>query len=149
MIEARGLSKRYGEVKAVDAVTFSVGRGEVVGFLGPNGAGKTTTLKMLSGLLYPTAGEARVLGHTPSKRERDFLRDARVDVAAFWRHLGKPLAHSTDGTAWVLGAGAADRAAALRSLEAPDFTLPDRDGRPHTLSAHRGTKVLLVSWASW
>ena len=85
----------------------------------------------------------------PAGRERDFLRDARVDVAAFWRHLGKPLAHSTDGTAWVLGAGAADRAAALRSLEAPDFTLPDRDGRPHTLSAHRGKKVLLVSWASW
>ena len=48
--------------------------GEVVGFLGPNGAGKTTTLKMLSGLLYVTCGEARVLGHVPSKRERDFLR---------------------------------------------------------------------------
>ena len=45
---------------------------EIVGFLGPNGAGKTTTLKMLSGLLYVSGGEARVLGHVPSKRERDF-----------------------------------------------------------------------------
>jgi ABC-2 type transport system ATP-binding protein len=62
------------EVRAVDAVSFDIDGGEVVGFLGPNGAGKTTTLKMLSGLLYPTSGEATVLGHVPSKREREFLR---------------------------------------------------------------------------
>ena len=85
----------------------------------------------------------------PAGRERDFQRDGRIDVAAFWRHLGKPLAHGADGAAWVLGAGAADRAASLRSLAAPDFTLPDRDGRLHSLSEQRGKKVLLVSWASW
>src|SRR5690242_4166115 len=62
------------DVRAVDAISFDIGAGEVVGFLGPNGAGKTTTLKMLSGLLYPTGGDATVLGHVPSKRERDFLR---------------------------------------------------------------------------
>jgi ABC-2 type transport system ATP-binding protein len=71
----RGLVRRkHREVKAVDAISLEIEAGEVVGFLGPNGAGKTTTLKMLSGLLYPTSGEARVLGHVPSKRERDFLR---------------------------------------------------------------------------
>ena len=61
-------------VAAVDALEFRVAAGEVVGFLGPNGAGKTTTLKMLSGLLYPSAGSARVLGFEPWARERDFLR---------------------------------------------------------------------------
>ena len=72
---AKGLFKRqWRDVRAVDSISFEIGAGEVVGFLGPNGAGKTTTLKMLSGLLYPTGGEARVLGHVPSKRERDYLR---------------------------------------------------------------------------
>ena len=62
------------EVQAVRGVDFEVEPGEIVGFLGPNGAGKTTTLKMLSGLLHPTSGKARVLGHEPWHRERDYLR---------------------------------------------------------------------------
>jgi ABC-2 type transport system ATP-binding protein len=72
---AKSLVRRESrEIKAVDGVGFDIEPGEVVGFLGPNGAGKTTTLKMLSGLLYPTSGEATVLGYVPSKRERPFLR---------------------------------------------------------------------------
>jgi ABC-2 type transport system ATP-binding protein len=66
--------RRHRSVQAVDQISFAIEPGEVVGFLGPNGAGKTTTLKMLSGLLYPTSGNATVLGHIPSRRERDFLR---------------------------------------------------------------------------
>ncbi len=62
------------EIPAVDGISFDLAPGEIVGFLGPNGAGKTTTLKMLSGLLYPTAGEVTVIGHVPSKREKAFLR---------------------------------------------------------------------------
>ena len=68
------VKRKYKEVKAVDGITFEIGAGEVVGFLGPNGAGKTTTLKMLSGLLYPTSGEGSVLGFTPSKRDKNFLK---------------------------------------------------------------------------
>jgi ABC-2 type transport system ATP-binding protein len=66
--------RRYDTVRAVDGIDFSVGEGERVGFLGPNGAGKTTTLKMLSGLLHPTAGEVRVAHHVPQRREAAFLK---------------------------------------------------------------------------
>jgi ABC-2 type transport system ATP-binding protein len=66
--------REYRQVEAVADVSFSVAKGEVVGFLGPNGAGKTTTLKMLSGLLHPTSGSASVLGYLPWRRDYDFLR---------------------------------------------------------------------------
>ena len=71
----RGLVKRHNlKIPAVDGISFDLTSGEIVGFLGPNGAGKTTTLKMLTGLLHPTAGEVTVLGHIPWKREKSFLR---------------------------------------------------------------------------
>ncbi len=66
--------RRYREVRAVDGVSFEVAAGERVGFLGPNGAGKTTTLKVLAGLLHPSAGEALVDGHLPRRREDAFLK---------------------------------------------------------------------------
>ncbi|MFV1989743.1 MAG: ATP-binding cassette domain-containing protein [Acidimicrobiales bacterium] len=67
-------NRKTREVPAVADLSFSVEPGEVVGFLGPNGAGKTTTLKMLSGLLHPTAGSLEVLGHEPFRREHAYLR---------------------------------------------------------------------------
>jgi ABC-2 type transport system ATP-binding protein len=71
----RGLyGREYREVKAVDRIRFTIEPGEMVAFLGPNGAGKTTTLKMLSGLIYPTSGEARVIGFVPWLRADAFRR---------------------------------------------------------------------------
>ncbi|MDB4987898.1 MAG: transporter, ATP-binding protein [Myxococcaceae bacterium] len=71
----RSLFRRsYRAVKAVDGISFSIAAGERVGFLGPNGAGKTTTLKMLSGLLYPTTGVAKVAGLVPFERSTEFLK---------------------------------------------------------------------------
>src|SRR5471030_2861974 len=71
----KGLAhRRYKETAAARGVSLEVNAGELVGFLDPNGAGKTTVLKMLSGLLYPTSGEATVLGYTPWRRQNDFKR---------------------------------------------------------------------------
>jgi len=66
--------RKQRDVLAVQQVSFQIAPGEIVGFLGPNGAGKTTTLKMLSGLLHPTGGSARVLGYTPWERKRGYLQ---------------------------------------------------------------------------
>jgi len=71
LIEARGLSKDFGGLWAARDVSFQVGAGEIVGMLGPNGAGKTTTLRMLSGLLTPTEGEAFVDSHSMQKAKQD------------------------------------------------------------------------------
>jgi hypothetical protein len=76
-------------------------------------------------------------------------RAGRVDVAAFWRRLGNPVLHDDARETWVLGVGADARNDTLADLAAPDFTLPDLAGTPHTLSALRGSKVFLATWASW
>jgi len=68
------VKRRRKDVNAVAGITFRIDPGEVVGFLGPNGAGKTTTLKMLAGLLHPSAGEARVLEFVPWRRENAYLK---------------------------------------------------------------------------
>ncbi|MEQ4205574.1 ATP-binding cassette domain-containing protein [Actinopolymorpha sp. B17G11] len=65
--------REYRQIEAVADVTFHLAAGELVGFIGPNGAGKTTTMKILSGILHPTAGEARVLGFAPMRRQHEFL----------------------------------------------------------------------------
>ena len=72
-----------------------------------------------------------------------------IDLAGFAAALGRPLALDAEERAAALGTGAAERRAALASLEAPDFTLPDLSGRLHSLSDHRGKKVLLIAYASW
>ncbi len=75
MASIKGLfNRQYEPVDAVRSVSFQIRQGEMVAFLGPNGAGKTTTLKLLSGLIYPTSGEATVLGYVPWQRENAYRR---------------------------------------------------------------------------
>jgi len=106
----RGLFRRqYDQTIAVKDVSFSVEAGELVGFLGPNGAGKTTTLKMLAGLLYPTAGEARVLGHVPWKREDGYRRQFALLLGQknqLWWDL--PASESFELNARIYGVSDAD-----------------------------------------
>lgn len=73
-IEARDLTRRFGSFTAVDAISFDVATGEVFGFLGANGAGKTTAIRMLTGLLAPTSGEARVAGFDVLRQAEDVKR---------------------------------------------------------------------------
>ena len=69
-VEVRGLVKRYGELTAVDGVDLTVNAGDVYGYLGPNGAGKTTSLRMMLGLIRPTAGTVRLFGRDPQAERR-------------------------------------------------------------------------------
>ena len=85
----------------------------------------------------------------PAGREAELAKDGRVDVAAFWKHLGWPAVASDKGDTWALGDGAGELSTRLESLEAPDFELEDLAGKTHRLSDYRGKKVLLVTWASW
>jgi len=85
----------------------------------------------------------------PPARAAEFTHDGAVNVSRLWAHLGRAIACDDTRSVWALGASASERGAALRALEAPDFTLPDLGGALHNLHAHRGKKVFLVTWASW
>lgn len=86
----------------------------------------------------------------PKGREADFVRSGGVfNLAVFARHLEQPVVHDDRHSVWSFGQAPEVIAGRLRSLDAPDFTLPDLDGKMHSLSDYRGKKVLLLSWASW
>ena len=85
----------------------------------------------------------------PIAEEGALVRDGAIDLDAFARALDRPLAVDVEERAACLGASARERAQALASQHAPDFTLPDLAGRSHSLSEHRGKKILLMAWASW
>ncbi len=85
----------------------------------------------------------------PRGREGEFVEGPRFNFAGFARYMGQPVLNDAPSSTWAIGEAAETRASALRSLEAPDFTLPDTAGVEHTLSDYRGRKVFLASWASW
>ena len=86
---------------------------------------------------------------TPSGEADRFVQGDAINVSAFWDLMGKPAVRSANADVWLLGEGASLRNNALLSLEAPDFTLPDLDGKLHSFSDYRGKCVLLITWASW
>jgi AhpC/TSA family protein len=85
----------------------------------------------------------------PPGREAEFVRDGRFNIAALAEYLDQPILRDPPHEVIAIGESAEGRAGKLRTLQAPDFTLPDLDGRTHSLSDYRGRKVFLASWASW
>lgn len=106
-------------------------------------------LERALGWKLETRGFCRGERCVPLRGGADLITSEGVDLIGFSELIGRPLAFDLDAAAAFLGTAADERAAQLRSLEAPDFSLPDLEGRRHSLSEHRGKKVLLVAYASW
>ena len=87
VLSVENVSRRFGEVEAVSGLTLSLGKGEVMGFLGTNGAGKTTTIKMLLGLIRPTAGAVRVMGGDPSDPQARARIGYMPEIAYYYPYL--------------------------------------------------------------
>lgn len=93
--------------------------------------------------------EERCVPVPPARRDQFVRAGDMVNLAALARELGQPVVHDDPHALWFFGESADTRRNTLASLKAPDFTLPDIDGNLHSLSDYRGSKVLLLSWASW
>jgi AhpC/TSA family len=105
--------------------------------------------KRVSGWEFKPQGFCKDDVCVPIPDERKFVASGRYNLAALANLLGLPVVSDAEHHAWCFGEAAAERKRMLTSLDAPDFTLPDLDGKMHSLSAYRGKKVFVVSWASW
>jgi AhpC/TSA family len=108
-------------------------------------------LKRVSGWEFKPQGFCKgdVCVPVPDARKSEFVAGGRYNLAALANLLGQPVVSDAEYHAWCFGEAAAERKRMLTSLDAPDFSLPDLEGKMHSLSEYRGKKVLLVSWASW
>jgi hypothetical protein len=107
-------------------------------------------LAAASGWVLKPEGLCKEDACVPLPRDGSWLDDAgRVDVTAFAQRFDRPVVRDEEHSVWAFGESAGARREALSSVEAPDFTLPDLDGRMHSLSDYRGRKVFLLSWGSY
>lgn len=106
-------------------------------------------LRAATGWALEARGLCRGAVCVPTRAHPDLVVDGAVDLRVLAACLGRPLALELEHGLALLGTAAAERGAAMASLQAPDFTLPDLEGRPFTFSALGGQKKLLLAWASW
>ncbi len=108
-------------------------------------------LKRVSGWELKPEGfcKGEVCVPVPAERKSEFVDGSRCNLAALAGLLGQPVVTDAEFNAWCIGEAASERKRTLTSLDAPDFSLPDLDGKVHSLSDYRGKKVFVVSWASW
>jgi hypothetical protein len=112
---------------------------------------KAADFERVSGWALKPEGfcKGKVCVPVPASRKTEFVGADGYNLAALAGLLGQPMVADAENHACCFGEAAAERKRILTSLDAPDFTLPDLDGRMHSLSQYRGKKVFLVSWASW
>jgi hypothetical protein len=108
-------------------------------------------LKRVSGWVHKPEGFCKgdLCVPVPPPRANEFVANGSYNLAALANLLGLPTVSDAELNVWCFGEAASERKRMLTSLDAPDFTLPDLDGKMHSLSQHRGKKVFVVSWASW
>lgn len=108
-------------------------------------------LKRVSGWEHKPEGFCKgdVCVPVPPPRASELASNGQYNLAALANLVGIPAVADAEFNAWAFGESAAERTRTLKSLDAPDFSLPDLDGKMHSLSEHRGKKVFVVSWASW
>jgi hypothetical protein len=108
-------------------------------------------LERATGWVFKPEGfcKGEVCVPVPPAHAGEFAAGGRYNLAAIAELLGQPIVADEEHHTWCVAEAAAERARTLKSLDAPDFSLPDLEGRMHSLSEYRGKKVLLVSWASW
>ena len=116
LLEVEGLSRSFGAVKAVAELSFSLERGQVVGFVGPNGAGKTTTMRMLATLDLPDAGDARIDGHSVLSAPREACRRVGFMADHFLPYANLNVAQFLDFSARAQGLRGRERVRAVRSV---------------------------------
>ena len=125
VIRARGLSKRFGQLTAVDHLDLSVPRAEVFGFLGPNGCGKSTTIRMLCGLLLPSEGEVEVLGYQIPRDAEELKRRIGYMTQKFSLYEDLTVQENLEFLATVQGIGRRERRQRIDEL-LERFWLADR-----------------------
>jgi ABC-2 type transport system ATP-binding protein len=144
-IEAHGLTRRFGDVVAVDAVDLAIPRARIHGFLGPNGSGKTTTIRMLCGLLTPSAGEASVLGHRVPQEAEKLRLEIGYMTQRFSLYDDLTIRENLDFVAEVHSLGRARRKERIEGLLAEYRLTPRASQRAGTLSGGQRQRLALAA----
>jgi ABC-2 type transport system ATP-binding protein len=144
-IEARGLTRRFGEFTAVDRVDLAIPRASIYGFLGPNGSGKTTTIRMLCGLLGPSEGEARVLGHAVPDDAEKLRREIGYMTQRFSLYDDLGVRENLDFMGEIHGLPARRRRERVDALLAEYRLAARADQRAGTLSGGQRQRLALAA----
>jgi len=142
ILDVKGLRKSYGDITAVNDISFSVGRGEIVGLLGPNGAGKTTTISMVLGILEPSAGSVALGGIDLSKRHDAFM--AKTNFAAAYAQLPGNLTVAQNLTVFGMLYDVRDLSSRLEELLREFDLVQFRDTKTGLLSSGEQMRVQLA-----